>query len=262
MKIAPIGTFPRIGRVGGSVFTAPGLTNVGRTRIAPVQPRTNAAAVLTASVGVIASLWNTLSDSSKATWTSPPNPPSAGYPFFVAYNTPLLQWGLPPLAVFTFGVIGLTYVGPFLYSEPDGVHTTLNIVTNAGGTPGWQTWVRAYLKLRRITGNESSVSDPAFSFVGSFGPLVPSSNNYFDFTQQINAYGAPWLPPTTFPLASNTGCGIQAIWSLYNTDQIGRPAILGGPYPIEVGTNVEPTFFGSGACPLPGSPPYPWPPSH
>lgn len=262
MIVTPMGTFPRTGRVGGTIFTAPGLTNVGRSRIVPVQPRTNQQALVTAGMAVIANEWFSLTDFEQETWAPVGAPPSAGYPFYVAYNTPIIQWGLPPFTIYTFGVILPPIITPQLYAEPDGIHTTLDVFCGPGGTPGWQPWVRLYLKLGRITGDQTQIFDPSFTYVGSYELTLLNQHNYFDFTPVMAALGANWVAPTTFDTTKRTACGSSETWSYYYTDQIGRPAELTGTQPIIAGSFHQPEQIGAGLCPLSGSAPYPWPPSH
>ena len=276
MKYTPIGT-PATGRRRGIVYSInnpnpgafppvfPALPRARATAI-PIQPGLNPQVTQQQALAVAAAFWAALTPTEQAVWNNYPGPGSLGYNNSVAFNTLLGQWGLdlfdaPP--GFNLNT-GAAFVSP--YAEPDGIHTTLATIAYGTPTPGFPLYIHVYVSWTAPTfvpGYSLATLTSPTIFLGSFGPISNDRVYLFDMTDAQTAAIGQWVPNGCVDTGSDTTCGgagFAATW--YETDQFGRPSSaylpeLIGPYQSGPGPGpIEP-----GICPLPTSPPYPWPTS-
>jgi len=177
----------------------------------------------------------------------------------------VIQWGFnlwdspPPFTP----VPGITFCNP--YAEPDGISTTLCTIADADPGPGLETWIHLYVDWENIIpptpGYTNYTAKATPVYVGSFAGVTADTVAFFDFTAIQNAFIGQWVPNGCDDTASETSCGgAYFAAQLYTTDQYGRQNL--GYTPVL--QPVYPFFWGPGAvapgvCPLPTSPPYPWP---
>ena len=276
MKYIPL-TDPVIGRIYGYVAglasnspgsgcSTPTYNPVAKAVAVPVQPATNSIVNSQAAMAAAAVLWASLTIPQQALWNNYPVLGALGYNNFIAFNTLQFQWGLDPFIAppgFNANTEADLLV---IYSEPDGIHSTLVAFPQGTPKPGTEIWLHVYacgsgLTFEACTDFENAVGTA--SFLGSFGPLPAAVVSYFDVTDALTALGIGWQYPPVLDTTSMTSCGGNTAWvRFYSTDQFGRPT---SNYLPELG-DVDGVFgadytFGPGYCPLTG-PPYPWPPSH
>jgi hypothetical protein len=261
MKYTNTSGIPLSNRRRGVVFNAQPQAATARATAIPVQPTTNPQTAATMGVSAVAANWLTLNGATQALWAAVGAPSDIAYNNFLAYNTLQYLWGTaladaPPT---------LPTVGPVIfaqpYSEPDGVTTTLAILTDGTPLPGIEKWIRLYVDLQPSLGATAS-NAAGFVFVGSFGPLAVEDITFFDFTQIQTDLAGQWWYPASVDTTTGVTCGsslAQAHW--YVTDQFGRLDVLQGFTPT-----VEDFFYqggpvAPGACPFLPGPPYPWPTS-
>lgn len=208
-------------------------------------------------------LWSSLSAPQQALWNNYPVLGALGYNNFVGFNTLQFQWDLDPFiappGLHIFSAVGLW----FFYPEPDGIHTTLVAFANGTNPTGYETWLRLYTNGRApgtIACSEEITPNGSVNFLGSYGPLNSVTASFFDVTDALAALFIVWRPLLCIDTTSETECGGNPGWSaFYSTDQFGRPA---SNYLPEQYGPISPSVvgaIGAGVCPLPNSPPYPWP---
>jgi hypothetical protein len=262
MKVTHTAISPPTGKRMGIVYNTVGTTFTARARALPVLPRGAAAVATTLAVSTSAAAWLALTAFEKSAWENPLITAVSAYNYFVKLNALQVQWGLPTWVLpppFLSGgpvpVIGL-------YSEPDGVHTTLIITGGLLDHLGQQGYVQLYLQIYPSVGRPI-LKQPSFGFVGTFAMSTTNGPVYYDLTDWMTRNQGRWLYPSSTDLASEVGCGAQGNAQFYLTNVIGQQYGDLGTQPfVQVAAGFSPVRIAAGLCPPGGSAPYPWPPSH
>lgn len=263
MKVTPHGGTPITGKRAGVTFVNPGSTMLGRSRTAPVQPKTNAQVAPTLYVSAAAAYWLTLSPSTQALWFDPTTPTVSAYANFVAFNQLQAQWGYAMAPAPPGGILGPAD-SPIItiYAEPDGFNTSIGILVAGHATPPLELWCHVYVSWQQPVAPTSTTA-PGSIFVGSFGPLPDNVTQWQSFTGQQTANAGQWWYPKSFDTTAEQSCGMGLCGVCYLTDQFGRGTFTLGRGPLGLGVfGIEPFQVGAGFCPTQAGPPYPWPPSH
>jgi hypothetical protein len=261
MKLTSLSGTPIVGTIAGQVYSAPGSTNIARTRVVPLQPKSNPQVTIAVAVAAAAQNWKLLTSADQALWTEWFGLDQAGYNAFVAVNSNAMFWGSSAVIQTPYAVLTPTIVFATLFAEPDGIHTTLAIAIGGTPIPPHECWCRLYINFQQRTFGKNS-SSARSRYFGSFGPLAHPQVNLFDVTDLMLQATGQWWYPASLDTASHQNCGNQATCQFWATDQFGMPSDFGGPYPIKNQfAGILPGQLGAGVCPsLPG-PPYPWPSS-
>jgi hypothetical protein len=263
MRQLPLSLTPPTGRRHGIVYTAPKSNSVGRAAGVPLQPTSNPRTSAQVNIANLAAFWNSLSPTQQALWGLDIVPPSTPYSAFIGINQLCATWGLflfdaPP--GFYSGP-GITFAQP--YAEPDGVHMTLATITAGVPSSPNELWLRYYLSVTppTIAAGSSFVdlTSPA-NYFGSYGPITNAAVALFDITDQWMNFVGQWVPNACLDTASHISCGgASYAASYYATNQFGLVTDSEGSQPTVAQTFPGPGPIEAGICPLPTSPPYPWP---
>jgi hypothetical protein len=260
--IKPLSTFPLKGRWGPTVFTAPGLTNVARAAVVPLQPRTAAAMGVTLSLAAAAQDWKLLTPTDQAAWATWYGTGLAAYNAFISINQNALAWGAPGLIDTPYLFVSPSIVFATLFAEPDGIHTTLAVAISGPPIAPHECWLRLYVNFQQTTFSTDDSSAKA-TFFGSFGPLTDGFVNLFDVTDLMAASAGQWWYPTSIDTVSQTRCGNTATCWYWTTDQYGMPSDSVSPQPtVDQFAGIEPVQIGPDFCPTQPGPPYTWPDSN
>jgi hypothetical protein len=262
MLITPRGTFPLVGRREGQIYTAPGLTNVGRSRVVPLQPRSNQAITRSIAVATVAQWWKLLSPATQALWLGLFGNSDTAYNNFVAVNSNAVQWG-------SSGIIESPYAPAIdsidfavVYAEPDGVQTTFYTVLSGMPSGLGITYAHLYLNFSHLGGTPAKRISSS-TYFGSFGPCDITQFTYFDVTDLWTAATGQWWYPRRVDTASQSSCGNYLEGFFWVSDEFGMPREKPDKS-VEFANlfAVEPISVAAGVCPILTTPPYPWPPSH
>jgi len=276
MRFIPIGT-PITGQRHGVVFNkaAASPQNPGsvlpampraRSRVIPLQPTPPRQVAVQQQLAAIAAFWATLNPATQLLWAYGTGIYTSAYANFIGLNTLMVQWGLsmydsPP----AFQPVSQVEILS-LWPEPDGISTTLPLISYGPNAPGIESWLRLYVSWTPVTqptpGYSTWYLTSGTQFVGSFGPIDYSAVSLWDFTDIQNAAIGQWCLPSTLDVSTMTYCGTEfAIgFQFYVTDQFGRQdagyqPVLSGVFPQGWALATA----NPGVCPIAGPPPYPWP---
>lgn len=263
MRHVPLSLTPPRGRRQGIVYTVTKLNPVGRAAGIPLQPTSNPRTTATLGIANIAALWASLSPAQQALWGVTIAPPATPYSAFVGINQLVATWGLPLFVAPPGFYSGPSVIFAQPYAEPDGVHITLATIANGVPAGANEVWLRFYLSVTPPTqaaGSSFVDLTTSANFFGSFGPITDSAVALFDITDAWISFVGQWVPNRCTDTSSETTCGAPAYgFSYYASNQFGLVPDNQGAFPQVGFVTMGPGPVSAGICPLPTSPPYPWP---